>query len=423
MLNSNSLVYLIVLILLIIQYNSGLSLLSTIKVNDSISISYGNELEQFYKYITISNENLNKSNLNETILYEKFHFCEKNTIPELGFRHYNCRHDIRKEMIESIIPLLDHNNNRDPIVNKRYAVDCKYNILIPEDLSFENSKSTDLFQFIITQNNCQRQFNYSQGGSTFEITARTTSFITVCRSFDKFDNTYKIFCDLPEEKLLTDDETKKHNTCLLIDIYLHFEHFDAFSDAGDFHWSSLKHHVTSSCICSNGTMYNEDDEACKYSHKYYNGQQSWIRPNIYFTNDTIIPSSTNAAEHFSILYKGNIHHHFKATSYPNSNDYAWRAGIPKYLTVSAMNKCLLTQDIHFIGESHMRYQFDITMDRYVDKLRVGRYHGDMSIGNIYFTDMTFSARMVSFIEHIDCRVKPITYVFQTGSWDLQVLLL
>lgn len=69
----------------------------------------------------------------------------------------------------------------------------------------------------------------------------------------------------------------------------------------------------------------------------------------------------------------------------------------------------------------MRYQFDITMDRYVDRLRVGRYHGNMNVSGISYADMTFSARMSQFIDDIRCPLHGarITYVLQTGSWDLQ----
>jgi len=114
-------------------------------------------------------------------------------------------------------------------------------------------------------------------------------------------------------------------------------------------------------------------------------------------------------------------------TYPFSDDYAWRSGTPKYFTISAMKRCLAKQTIYFVGESHMRYQFDITMDRYVNKQRVGRYHGAMNVSGISYADMTFSARMAKFIDKIECSSNTnsmaspstTTYVLQTGSWDLQ----
>lgn len=385
-----------------------------ILINDvkPILTSYGNELDQFYRYISLVDK-YGSSSLNASNLYEKFRTCERNTVPELGFRHYNCRHDIRKEMTETMTTLIDHNLFRDPVVNKRYGLDCSYNITAA-DTMFGNATS---FQFLIVQSNCKRNFNLSQGGSTFEISARTSSFVTSCKSFDFFNDTYKIYCDLPNLQALKDEYTEK--TCLLVSVVIHFEHFDAFADAGDFHWSSLGFSVLNSCICGNGSVYDSTNPVCDLSRAYQKGQSAWVRPSVVFPNDTIIVSTNKDAEHYSVIHKGNRYHHLNPFEYPNTNDYAWKNGFEKYFTVSAFRKCLSVQDIHFAGESHMRYQFDITMDRYVDKLRLGRYHGDMSTGGIYFTDMTFSARMAAFIEKIDCRQKPITYVLQTGSWDLQ----
>jgi hypothetical protein len=69
----------------------------------------------------------------------------------------------------------------------------------------------------------------------------------------------------------------------------------------------------------------------------------------------------------------------------------------------------------------MRYQFDITMDRYIDKLRVGRYHGNMNISGLSFVDMTFATRMAMFLDAQQCAPggAKVVYVIQTGSWDLQ----
>lgn len=389
----------IIILLILCSHNS----------RSTSSTSYGNELEQFYRYISIVDSQVNATNL-----YDKFRTCEKNTVPELGFRHYNCRHEIRKEMMDSYKPLIDHTHLRDPNVNKRYSLDCTYNINITENLLLQNSTS---FEFMIFQSNCQQNFNYSQGGSTFEIAARTSDFVTTCKSFDNFDNTYNIYCDVPKLQSLDGETTA---SCLLISVVIHYEHFDAFVDAGDFHWSSLGYTIMSSCLCTNGTIYESTSASCDVTRTYLKGQSTWVRPNIVFPQDTSIDSTNKDAEHYSFVHKGNRHHHLNPSGYPNTNDYAWKSGSAKYYTVSAFQKCLSVQDIHFVGESHMRYQFDITMDRYIDKLRLGRYHGDMSIGGIYFTDMTFSARMAAFIERIDCRSKPITYVLQTGSWDLQV---
>jgi len=101
--------------------------------------------------------------------------------------------------------------------------------------------------------------------------------------------------------------------------------------------------------------------------------------------------------------------------------YEWRGQNPKYLTVSAMKRCLKRQTLWFIGESHMRYQFDITMDRYVDKLKMGRYHGSVNVSGVSYSDNTFSARLITFFDSLPCgeTQQQQTLVLQTGSWDLQ----
>ena len=107
--------------------------------------------------------------------------------------------------------------------------------------------------------------------------------------------------------------------------------------------------------------------------------------------------------------------------YPVNGDYSWRGKEEKYLTVSAMQQCLKFQDISLIGESHMRYQFDLIITRYIDKSQVGRYHGNMNNSGISFQDCTFSNRLISTLDKVSCDfpIKNTTYVLQTGSWDLQ----
>ena len=71
------------------------------------------------------------------------------------------------------------------------------------------------------------------------------------------------------------------------------------------------------------------------------------------------------------------------------------------------------------------------MDRYVDKLQMGRYHGSVNVSGVSYSDNTFSHRMIAFLDGLPCPVddnasssssasqQPQTLVLQTGSWDLQ----
>jgi hypothetical protein len=373
-------------------------------INNGFS-SYGNELEQFYRYVSLTKaidiEKLasNNGNLNESFIYELYRQCERGTVPELGHRFYNCRHDIRKTLSEIIVPLWSH--ARDEHQDKKFQVDYTYSILKP---SYEERKN--LFLFDISQLTSISNYNLinGKGGSTFEIFAKTTEFLISCQVWDQFDNTYKASCILPSR----DKSDSNLNLCLHINIILHFEHFDAFWDTGDEKFSSLHHQIFNGILCSDGII------------KTDNVGQIPILP----SNYNLIPGSrfwTNSHKKSKSIVNSNYD---LITGQPESNTnliYEWYSNSLKYKTVSSMKKCLREQTLYFVGESHMRYQFDITMDRYVDKLKVGRYHGNMNSSGISYRDMTFSTRMAEFIDTIQCNSidKGITYVLQTGSWDLQ----
>jgi hypothetical protein len=53
---------------------------------------HGNELQQYYRYLRLT------SFVNSTYLFGLYDECEKNTIPERGFRYYLCRYHIRDKV-------------------------------------------------------------------------------------------------------------------------------------------------------------------------------------------------------------------------------------------------------------------------------------------------------------------------------------
>jgi hypothetical protein len=207
--------------------------------------------------------------------------------------------------------------------------------------------------------------------------------------------------------------------CSDITTVLHYEHFDAFDDIGHSKFSSLHHGIHKGPMCA---QFDASDKTAISAHSADtknalvaatsddpHSDPLWlVRP---------FPSAGAKFYHneqlHSALYgeKGSI--------------FEWRGQVRKYLTVSAMKKCLRRQTLWFIGESHMRYQFDITMDRYVDKLNMGRYHGSVNVSGVSYADNTFSTRLIQMLDQLPCprsaaeSQQPQTLVLQTGSWDLQ----
>ena len=369
--------------------------------SSSLHPSYGNELAQLNRYISLVDA---QSSFNVSEVYEAYRSCEQSVSPEKGFRFYTCRGDIRKQQMAIRSPL--YKPGRRP-ASKKYVTDCKYRVVNSNDSSYS---------FQISQEECKSKFSLSQGGATFEVSAVSTDYLALCRVIDTFDDKYKVYCDFPIRAI--------EKECPHVTIFLHFEHFDAFSDLGDDNFAPMNRSIHSGEICfstlktSNSTVELVGDS----TEDYY-----WIRNNITFIplkklenlNDSRIRNietdSSNRSSHaYYISGTSSIQYH-------DSADYAWSGEKGKYLTISAMQECLKKQDIYLIGESHMRYQFDLIMTRYIDRTQVGRYHGSMNHSGLSFQDCTFTNRLILTLQKISCDFpkKVTTYVLQGGSWDLQ----
>ncbi len=205
--------------------------------------------------------------------------------------------------------------------------------------------------------------------------------------------------------------------CSDVSVALHYEHFDAFDDVGHSKFSSLHHAVYKGPVCAQYSLENvsRPDKKAPLSAVHSTSDDPHSDP-LWLVR----PLSTGPSD----VYKVNEKMH--ASIFGDVGPiYEWRGQVPKYLTVSAMKKCLKRQTLWFIGESHMRYQFDITMDRYVDKLNMGRYHGSVNVSGVSYSDNTFATRLIKLLDELPCPrnageyQQPQTLVLQTGSWDLQ----
>ena len=380
-------------LVMIVKFVSSLLLISLSTSSCGLHPSYGNELAQLDRYISLVDT---QGTLNVSELYEAYRSCEQSISPEKGFRFYTCRGDIRKQQTVKRSHL--YKPERRTANSKKYLTDCKYRVV-------NTSDSSSSFQ--ITQSDCKSGFSLSQGGSTFEISATSTEYLALCRVIDEFNDIYNVYCDFPP-KGITEKE------CPFVTIFVHFEHFGAFSDLGDDNFAPMNRTIYSGQICfpTNTLQLSSVKLAGESTSEYF-----WIR-----NNSTFIPhNNTMGTTIETIPSIISTSTDVLSEQYLVSGDYSWRGKKEKYLTVSAMQQCLKFQDISFIGESHMRYQFDLVITRYIDKSEVERKHGDMNNSGILFQDCTFSNRLISTLEKVTCDFpnKITTYVLQTGSWDLQ----
>jgi hypothetical protein len=337
--------------------------------------SFGNELAQFQRYISTADKH---SNINVSMLHESYRAREQNyraceQIYANGSKRA-CVDEIRKQQGVTLLPLWTPMRNAN--FTNRYQRDCEYVISASTNASYS---------FQIKQSTCKSGFSMCLGGSTFEISASSSGFLTVCRVHDNFDNTYNVRCPMPNrgERNLTE--------CLNVIALLEAEHFDAYTDIGDLNYVPLDELLNHDNVC----ILASSDESTPPSNQY------WLHTN-----------ESSPAQNFLVAAT--------VDPLPATKDYLWGSTAPKHYTKSSMNQCIAKSEIIFIGESHMRYEFDIIVRMYVSNLTVSRKHSDMKVSGMKYHEVIFANRIVEYIDQITCtsQQKVTTFVLQTGSWDL-----
>jgi hypothetical protein len=337
--------------------------------------SFGNELAQFQRYISTADKH---SKINVSMLHESYRAREQN-YRACEQIHANdskreCVEEIRKERVATLLPLWIPTRNAN--FTNRYQRDCEYIISASTNASYS---------FQITQSACKSGFSMLLGGSTFEISASSSGFLTVCRVHDNFDNTYDVTCAMPSRG--ERDPLK----CLKVIARLEAEHFDSYSDIGDLNYVPLDELLNHDNVC----ILASSDESTQSSNQY------WLRTN-----------ESSRAQNFLVAAT--------VDPLPATMDYLWGSTAPKHYTKSSMNRCFAKSEIIFVGESHMRYQFDVTVRMYVNNLTVSRKHSDMKVSGMKYQEVIFANRLAEYIDQISCtsQQEVTTFVLQTGSWDL-----
>lgn len=362
--------------------------------SNSNIIGYGNEFQQFEQYELLTMPI-------ESDYFDKINACKASVVPENGFRTYLCRYELRK--YREKIRKVHHWNRQISQKDDTFQVDCKYDIIYFEDNYINGYIWNQYLVIDIQQSNCESMYNIT-GGSNFEVYIQSFYFIGSCNTFDYFNNSYQIYCPIPNNiETLAINDNSNNNLILSanVSIKLHYEHYDAFCDVGHNTLASLHYNI-------------------------YTGPIYFYKKSILSSNEKInqnITTLNNLHSSKPMWYRRPLDDLKKThiAIFNNNYVYDWRGQTKKYLTKSSMKQCLKRQTIWFIGESHMRYQFDITMDRYVNKLRMGRYHGNVNVSGVSYSDNTFSNNLISFLDNLPCDINQQiqTLVIQTGSWDLQ----
>ena len=331
-------------------------------------ISFGNELAQFERYVSIAEKH---SVINSSELYETYRACEEAySIHNLK----NCQETIRKQQLETRLPLWKPKRN--PDVWKRYERDCEYAI---------SASSNCSHSFQINQSACKSEFSLSLGGSAFEISASSSELLALCRVHDNFDNSYDVRCEAPYR------EGGRSTECLNVTIILESEHFDAYSDISDDIYAPLDVILNHDNMCipawSDKSVHSMD--------------QYWFHMNRSFPTH-----NSGVAATIDLL--------------PPSKNYQWGSMKLKYYTKSSMDQCFDKSEIIFVGESHLRYQFDVTRYMYVNNQEAPRKHSDMTVPGMSYKSVLFALRIADFLDGITCtsQQRVTTFVLQTGSWDL-----
>lgn len=382
--------------------------------------NYGNELEQLKRYIDIVS--FTEPNFHRQEYYDLVNNCEINTMPHLGHRYYTCRHSLRQQMkmnrtdiwnnslnVVSIVPGSFHHvvAGRGDVTTSsfRYSIDCEY-------LTTAHSSNYFIgyFNFTIFQKQCKNRdiasFNYKldlRGGSTFEILYITDSYMTSCNTVDHFDDSYSVYCH--QNTISSYKANISSPSCGKLIILLQYENYGAFYDTGENDFVSLNHLLFNDSICDN-------KEVNDFVFRTPNIKAKALSNDIYkmFIEDEI--------QSRDLFWRKRNDKENKQKSLYGNKIYDWKGMHRRYLTKSLFHKCLQRTDINYIGESHMRYQFDFTMNYYIRTLAVTRKHGSMSEANVTYKAMTFVNRLSQYLDDLDCS-KETTIVLQTGAWDLQ----
>lgn len=347
-------------------------------------------------------------------------------------------------------PPIHENNNP-----QKKIIDCQYRLLDTSDISFDKKDGLRI-TFSIIQYDCISQSKRGisiLGGSSFDILASNSIFLSSCGVIDNFNNTYHVKCHLPVSfhhynvnpkaltttltnskkafsnttTLIINNNTAIKNTdyhfCMKINVTLEFEHYTAYETYQIDDTLVLRHP-----IAINHLFCHLQEENLNQHIQIKSVDTTTMTTN---TNNITNKMKQNKKESFqneSLSYdlSKNIKIIRGVWLLKNDSKAIWESAEGGLrLSKSDFQSCLRKQMNNYIGESHQRYTWTHIVYHYLDAQRTylaasEKKHGDIKFENISFTLKYFYPTIASYLNTIPCpnSGEKLSISVQSGTWDL-----
>lgn len=391
-----------------------LLLLSNYYLNSDATITKdGNEYEQYQKFLEIAPV------LDEELYESKIYKCYSEGTNTCG--------DAVMYWYWENLPHLWEPNISSPAVTRNVGKvshvrpleqDCDYDVdsklfqyqFQKGEYSVTNRLPYRLFiRFSIKQHSCKSGFSKSLGGSSFSVFAEMDYFLTSCSVIDKFDNNYDIECELPVQT----DHAEEY--CILLNIYLEYEHFDGFNGIRKTmaRLSRELGPIENFCVDSKSVII----DTIKTEKTLMNSDRSIA--------DMLAKGLITKHDLLDMAFVDGFWRDYPGTHKPVGG-IVWESGIGEVLfpTVKEFKTCIHSRRVVIIGASHMRYTWDFATYAYLNHellSKFDRIHYDYTFEFFEYISANFAidvanALMQRVLPYCKSK-KPQTIVIMTGAWD------
>jgi hypothetical protein len=363
-----------------------------------------NEIEQLRMY-------LESSPVNETGLLYLLDRCAVGK----GLYPFSCGHKTAIHKLEE-----------QSMVNITQDISCSYETSEVFGLTEERFSSCsgeiagfDYYNVTITQKKCKAK-PAIKGGASFDVMCYRGEGRGMGYVIDHFDGIYTVQCRVPR-LLKAVGGCNPHSSVATtnctpgIDIKLDYEYFRAYHDAaGHLPRQYNVHSVISTCNLSTSN-YTIGAPSIRSS----------LQPNSFAAVQ--LASNTSILMTINPPVAGWV-------QYSNFTDSIWtsvNASRLGFLSRQSMLDIIRKYDIDMIGESHMRYTWDLLVQMYAheDHLsQLSRKHANSDVMGIHFRDVSYYWMVARELRNISClsnktnignsRGRKHIFVLQSGTWDL-----
>jgi hypothetical protein len=341
---------------------------------------------------------------------------------------------------------------------------CQYQVK-----QIETSFSFPAIHLRITQYSCSDSF-HPAGGSSFYILSEGF-FQQICDVEDRFDNSYDVYCPITPPSLHLNTTIHKYiqdslNNCMYVTIFLDYEHFDAFSEVGNygnyFHrfrpldkrlinqqkFCFLPSSVSNDNIINNNqhsqeAIFEEQTHPHHQSHhqrdsnKYHRGKL-WD-DNLMITGYWMLKHFPKTSEELLELAKNPFNYEWNWWNPSISSSGAEaKSQEESFQTIVSQNlsHCYIKNfeepkspmKVYFLGASHLRYMFDYLIHEaypdFMSRLNWKIIYHVLAENYLQYDHKVFNIQLAEFIDHIideqtlsHCN-ENVTFIIEPGTWDI-----